>query len=157
MDSVLLTKYILSYVWSASHLKLQKLLYYVQGYHLAYFNAPIISDDFQAWVHWPVSRKLFATLKDKSLLYAELKYSVSPSSTETPLDKLKKVLTLDQISLVDNVLSMLGKYSGIELEEFTHWEEPWLTARKWMSPADPCDHIISKESIKVFFKKRVYG
>ncbi len=69
IDSELLAQYILWKVGKASHLKVQKLLYYIQGYHLAYFDEPVIEDDFEAWVHGPVSRRLFDRLKDKSLLH----------------------------------------------------------------------------------------
>ena len=48
IDSELLTEYILSKYGKMSHLKLQKLLYYVQAFHLAYFDSPLIDDDFEA-------------------------------------------------------------------------------------------------------------
>ncbi|MDR1722691.1 MAG: DUF4065 domain-containing protein [Tannerella sp.] len=74
IDSLVLANYILETVGKMSHLKLQKLLYLVQGYHLAYFGKPLIDDKFEAWVHGPVSRKVFGSLKDKSLLYADICY-----------------------------------------------------------------------------------
>lgn len=37
-----------------TNLKLQKLLYYAQAWHLALRNAPLFDEDFQAWVHGPV-------------------------------------------------------------------------------------------------------
>ena len=33
-----------------SNLKLQKLLYYMQGFHLAYFNEPLFEEDIEAWM-----------------------------------------------------------------------------------------------------------
>ena len=38
-----------------SNLKLQKLLYYVQGFHLAIENEPLFMEDIQAWQYGPVS------------------------------------------------------------------------------------------------------
>ncbi len=55
VDSLLLSEFILFKYGPMSHLKLQKLLFYAQALHLAYFDEPIIEDDFEAWVHGPVS------------------------------------------------------------------------------------------------------
>jgi uncharacterized phage-associated protein len=51
LDSIDLAEFILSKINPASHLKIQKMLYYVSGFHLAYFNQDLISDDFEAWLH----------------------------------------------------------------------------------------------------------
>jgi uncharacterized phage-associated protein len=37
-----------------SNLKLQKLLYYSQAWHLAIFDRRLFPERFQAWVHGPV-------------------------------------------------------------------------------------------------------
>ncbi|HUZ03805.1 MAG TPA: type II toxin-antitoxin system antitoxin SocA domain-containing protein, partial [Acidobacteriaceae bacterium] len=37
-----------------SNLKLQKLLYYAQAWHLALYGSPLFSDSIEAWVHGPV-------------------------------------------------------------------------------------------------------
>ncbi|MDB6118895.1 MAG: putative prophage protein, partial [Verrucomicrobiaceae bacterium] len=42
-----------------SNLKLQKLLYYAQGFHLALTGAPLFEEDIQAWVHGPVVREVW--------------------------------------------------------------------------------------------------
>ena len=42
-----------------SNLKLQKLLYYAQAWHLAFFGAPLFDEDFEAWVHGPVVPRVF--------------------------------------------------------------------------------------------------
>ena len=68
IDSGLLADYVLSTHGPMSHLKLQKLLYLIEGYHLAYFTESLIDDEFQAWTHGPVSRKVYDSLKDKSAM-----------------------------------------------------------------------------------------
>ncbi len=151
IESLILWGYIASKLGPSSHLKIQKLLYYIQWYHLAYFWEPIINDDFQAWVHGPVSKIFYDQVKGMSLLYWELKVKKDRDFSKD----LKKTLTDDQVSLVDQVLEMLWKYSWIELEGFTHWEKPWIDARDWFDPGEKCAKIISKESIKTFFQSRV--
>ena len=37
-----------------SNMKLQKLLYYVQGFHIAVFNRPLFNEDIEAWMYGPV-------------------------------------------------------------------------------------------------------
>ncbi len=51
VESELLAQYVAFKLGKCSHLKLQKLLYYIQGFHLARFDNPIIDEDFEAWVH----------------------------------------------------------------------------------------------------------
>ena len=36
-----------------TNLKLQKLVYYAQGYHLAYFGTPLFSNRMEAWQYGP--------------------------------------------------------------------------------------------------------
>ena len=48
LSNELLAEYIVARCPNVSHLKIQKLLYYIQGYHLAFFDAPIIDDSFEA-------------------------------------------------------------------------------------------------------------
>lgn len=155
IDSELLAQYILWKVGKASHLKVQKLLYYIQGYHLAYFDEPVIEDDFEAWVHGPVSRRLFDRLKDKSLLHWEVDYVQNPTE-ERPIEEIiREKLTADQIELIDEVLAMLWEYQGIVLEQMTHAEKPWQDARRGFDPGEKCENIIDREKIKEFFRPRV--
>jgi uncharacterized phage-associated protein len=43
-----------------THLKLQKLLYYAHGWHLALFDGePLVAEGFQAWQRGPVSPKVY--------------------------------------------------------------------------------------------------
>ena len=37
-----------------SNMKLQKMLYYQQGYHLAAFGTPLFDEDIEAWMYGPV-------------------------------------------------------------------------------------------------------
>ena len=60
-----LAGYVLKNYGPMSHLKLQKLLFYCQAYHLAYFKEPLFDEDFEAWVHGPVCRIIYDSLKGK--------------------------------------------------------------------------------------------
>lgn len=133
-----------------SHLKLQKLLFYCDAYHLAYFDKELITDKFEAWVHGPVSRKVYDSLKDKSMLYAELSYS---NSTGKDVDKEFGKLTQDQQTLIVSILTDLSTWTMFELGASVRNEKPWKDARIGYGEADKCHVEISKETTRLFYKK----
>ncbi len=68
----LMADYILKNYGTMSHLKLQKLLYYCESYHLAYFETELFTENFQARSHGPVCTEIFHKYKTESLLYNDL-------------------------------------------------------------------------------------
>lgn len=148
IDSIVLANYILKHYGPMSHLKLQKLLFYCDAYHLAYFDKELIEDCFEAWVHGPVSRKVYNCLRDKSILYADMTYSDAGLKE----DEKFASLTSDQQDLIKEVLGLLGGWSARELEIATHQELPWIEARRGYSEADKCTVLISKETTRIFYK-----
>lgn len=154
IDSGLLTEYILFKYGRMSHLKLQKLLYYVQAFHLAYFESPLIDDEFEAWLHGPVSKKVFDRIKDFSLLYNDIEYK---AEGETPDSAFNFALTSEQVELIHNVLDEYSQLTGQQLENLTHSELPWIEARKGCSFGDACREVISKTTMAEFYKSQLYG
>lgn len=153
IDSVLLSNYILKHYGPMSHLKLQKLLFYCDAYHLAYFDVELIEDKFEAWVHGPVSRKVFDSLKDKSLLYSDIEYVDNGINIDETFESLSSL----QKDLLNNILSTLSTWTGTELEASTHDEKPWLEARLGYGEADRCHELISKETTRTFYKRDLNG
>lgn len=49
-----------------SNLKLQKLVYYAQAWHLALHDTPLFEDDFEAWVHGSVVPSSIRNIKNFS-------------------------------------------------------------------------------------------
>jgi uncharacterized phage-associated protein len=156
IDSNHLVNYILMKGGAMSHLKIQKVLFYIQAYHLAYFDKSIVEDDFQAWVHGPVSRKIYDSAKDLSILHTELKF-ILEKDEQSPIDIINNSLTVSQIELVNDVIDELKGLSGLQLENMTHSEEPWLYARRGYESGERCAVIIPNELIKDYYKKQIYG
>ena len=150
IDSLILSEYIVKNYGPMSHLKLQKLLFYCDAYHLAYFEEELIVDKFQAWVHGPVFRRLYDNLKDKSILHAELEYKAGPGDID--VEHCFNSLTNDQRDLIKDVLDNLSTWSGLQLESATHKERPWIEARIGVGPAERCETYISKETTRDFYK-----
>lgn len=149
IDSLVLSDYILKHYGPMSHLKLQKLLFYCDAYNLAYFGQELVSDKFEAWVHGPVSRKVYSSLKDKSILYSDLRYSYNGVDVDHAFENLPS----SQKELVTSILDTLSMWTGMELEIATHKEKPWLEARRGYSEADKCNVEISKETTMLFYRQ----
>ncbi|MDR1881915.1 MAG: DUF4065 domain-containing protein [Prevotella sp.] len=153
IDSTTLADYILKNHGPMSHLKLQKLLFYCDAYHMAYFGKELITDEFEAWAHGPVSRAIYNSLKDKSVLYSDLSFS---DKGMNPDEGIKK-LTSDQQTMLNEVLGELSTWTGAQLEAATHREYPWIEARKGYGEGDKCSVPISKETTLKFYKKEING
>ena len=125
-----------------SNLKLQKLLYYVQGWHLGLTDGkPAFEGNFQAWVHGPVSPDVYHQYKG---------YRWNPITEET-----KKPDEIDEnlANHIREVLNVYGVDSGWQLERRTHLESPWLEARKGLPSDAESTEEISQESMTQFFKE----
>ncbi len=154
VDSIDLAEYVLQNYGSMSHLKLQKLLYYVEALHLAYFDISLIDDEFQAWLHGPVSRRLYDAVKGHSILYTEVEYV--NKGGKNPTEVIKQSLTQEQFELISDVLNEYSKLSSSQLETLTHEETPWIEARRGIPSGDRCENIISKDTMKSFYKKELF-
>lgn len=126
-------------------LKLQKILYYAQGYYLAKYDKPLFNEDFEAWAHGPANPDIY----DK---YKKYSYEAIPFPKENVPDFSESL-----ISFLTNIWNTFGIYDGKYLEELTHNEEPWKNARKGYEPGERCNNVISKEDMKAFFKGEPYN
>lgn len=137
-----LAKYIISYFQQAgdpiTNLKLQKLLYYVQGWSLALLGRPAFGDELQAWVHGPVQPAVYGVYKANR--WNPIFQEVSSATLDAELE-----------DLVEEVLKVYGTDSAYELELRTHSEAPWLLARAGLSPDVSSTAVISPKSIKAYF------
>ena len=157
VDSIELAKYILAKVGDTNHLKLQKLVYYVEAYHLAYFGKSIICDEFEAWLHGPVSRKIWDRLKPIANVYDNVRLKKLDDRDNLAIVKsFKKTITAEQVELIDDILGEFSKRSAYYLECLTHSEQPWKTARTGYADADKCEETIDKNEMKKFYKKNIY-
>jgi len=123
-------------------LMLQKTLYYIQGFYLAFYKKTLIDEDCEAWVHGPVYKSIYYQ-------YSDYQYNIIDS-----IGDIEDIEFSDRAKvLIDSVVRYFCCYSGKILEKFTHQEEPWLIARKDLLAGTPSNEIISTESMRVFFEK----
>src|SRR3954471_20957810 len=102
INSVKLAKYLLATGGPMSHLKLQKMIYYVEGCHLAILEEPLITDHLEAWMHGPVAPAVWHHFKNER---APLHDSLSLEGPEATaiVAEVRKELTPDQIDLIGDV------------------------------------------------------
>ena len=97
-----------------SNLKLQKLLYYMQGFHLAWFGTPFFNEPIEAWTYGPVVPVVFQEFK---------KYSGRAINPANYTDSL--VLPDERQLLFDMVYKEYSRFSAVTLMNMTHTEGPW--------------------------------
>lgn len=119
-----------------SNMKLQKMLYYQQGFHIAYFNTPLFEEDIEAWMYGPVVPCVYHYFKGKG------KMGLEPISEEIELSDAEE-------ALFNEVYEVYGEYSASGLINMTHQESPWLTTPTGVG------NVISIEKLDQFFKTRL--
>ena len=101
-----------------SHLQLQKLLYYVQGWSLAIRDRPIFVESIQAWAHGPVVKSL----------YPKLAGFGNRPITAQEIGAPDRELTQQDRDFVNSVWNAYKVYSPFSLRNLTHSEDPWRAA-----------------------------
>jgi len=124
-----------------TNLKLQKLVYYAQAWHLAVTGKPLFKEDFQAWVHGPVCPDLYHEYR-----YCRWQPIVLTSLPEEPTFAPESEEVLNQV-----VDLYLGE-SAYTLQRMTHSEDPWVNARKGLASDSPSNRIISQKSMKEYYE-----
>ncbi|MDD9339209.1 MAG: DUF4065 domain-containing protein [Providencia heimbachae] len=118
-----------------SNLKLQKLVYYSQGFSLALLNEKLFSEKIEAWMHGPVVPMLY----DKYKKYGNL---------SLPFEGVyKEKFTEEQLELLDEIYCLYGQFSAWKLRDMTHNEAPWVES--YIEGAAPMN--IPKIKMKHFF------
>lgn len=134
-----LAAYILRELGPVDTLKLQKLMYYCNGWSLAIRDKPIFRDVVQAWQHGPVVVSIYADHK--------LKASVQEWPQGNP-DGLPK----EDRAIADAVLKLYGARSGWALRNLTHTESPWTNAWERCGQGQRRHEVITEKEIGDFFK-----
>lgn len=134
--------YILEKEKHTGAMKLHKLLYYCQAWHLVYRDEPLFDEKIEAWRDGPVVREVYDLHKGK---FALREWDVGDG------EELGK----SERTLVDAVLKVYGKMSGQQLSDRTHAEAPWTNARLGYAPNERSDEEISLHDMYQYYGARV--
>lgn len=120
-------------------LKLQKLMFYADAWHMVVTNGQeLIPDRFEAWVHGPVVRSIYHRFNH---------YRWNPITELLPIPQFPEVTA----GFLAEVYRVFGGFSGYELEQLTHQEEPWKAARGQLPADAPCCDPIDKGITQRFY------
>lgn len=127
-------KYILKgYGLSVTSMKLQKLVYYSQAWHLVWHETPLFEEPIHAWANGPIVPSLYAELKD----------TFTVSFNDWALGEPgEPSLTEDEKDTIFKVNKYYGPMTAQQLSDLTHQEEPWVRARKGLSPRERGARVI---------------
>ena len=133
-------KYIVEKYGEMSAMKLHKLAYYCQAWHMVWFEKELFPEDFQAWANGPVIRSLYAIHRKQFIVNAAL---LAQGNTDN--------LTGDQKGSIDKVMTFYGDKTAQWLSNLTHQEAPWLNARNGLPPGEPSEATIDKASMHEYY------
>ncbi|WP_341792630.1 Panacea domain-containing protein [Rickettsia endosymbiont of Ceutorhynchus obstrictus] len=119
-----------------TQLKLQKLIYFAQGIHLALFDKPLFNEEIEAWEFGPVAPKL-------RIPFGNLKRVPIPAPGEMDFD----IYTEQQKHFIYKIYSIYGEISAHRLSDLTHMHSIWQEA------IERKDTTITKQEMHKFFQK----
>lgn len=121
-----------------SALKLQKLLYYCQGWHLAWDGVPLFRADIEAWANGPVVPAVYKHHRGQ--------FTLRSWPTGDP-----KRLAKNELETVEAVVDAYGKWTPRQLVVKTHGELPWRNARKGLPDGAPSHRKIALDDLADYF------
>ncbi len=132
---------VLSLAGPMEAMRLQKLVYYSQAWHLALTDEPLFADHVQAWRDGPVVPSLWRQHRGQRRVAQWAEGSVAglpPRSAE----------------IIGLVCQVYGGLSGDDLSELTHSEAPWRDARKGLADDASSNAPISSDAMKTYYRRR---
>lgn len=147
---------------SVSPLKLQKILYYQQAWHMVRFGREnqLFKEIPQAWVNGPVYPPIYSIYKDlvpgmcEHLKFEHFSVNENDASAEATLLLQRMGLTEEEVDLTDNVIMLYGSRSQNQLVLMTHSEKPWSEKRNGLKPYEYSSSEISLDTMYDYYKER---
>lgn len=119
-----------------SNLKMQKLLYYAQGFHLAFYNEPLFFEKILAWQYGPVVEEIYNEY-----------WEYSDGAIPAPRRINTKIFDEEKIDFLKEIYQVYGQFSALRLMQLTHSEAPWNTTK--------IGEEITHDRMAAFFKSQI--
>lgn len=133
--------YILREHGKMSAMKLQKLVYYCQAWHLVWESRPLFTERIEAWANGPVVRDLYREHRRRF----EVTARTFPEGNPSRLSKSER-------ETIDRVLDGYGSLKSFELSDMTHREPPWRDARGGLPAGAQCSNVISHAAMAEYYE-----
>jgi len=145
---------------SVTPMKLQKLVYFAHGWHLALSEqqVPLLSESVQAWKFGPVIRSIYHEFKDCGNEPIEKMAEVFSCDMDSRFNSMVPKIEpeSESFALIKKIWEVYGKYTGVQLSNATHLPgTPWYIT--WEVNGGKNEHgaIIPNNLIADFFKKQI--
>lgn len=151
---------------SVCPLKLQKILYYMQAWHMVYFGKDntLFEDIPQAWVNGPVYRTIYDTYKHIPM-YNQFSLSDIDITINDDIEKIltyearnlhdKLPLTQEQFDFIESIYSHYGAMEHDRLVFLTHSESPWSEQREGLLPFEHSEKEIPLNAMFEYYNQRM--
>lgn len=131
-------QYILERLGPMTTMKLQKLVYYCQAWHIAWTDDVIFKSRIEAWADGPVVPELFNKHR------GAFRISGISGAKSANLSRKEK-------DTIDKVMKFYGDKSPQWLIDLTHQEGPWREARAGVPDRVGSSRVITPESMGRYY------
>lgn len=132
--------YVLKRTGPITAMKLQKLCYYSQAWHMVWDECELFPEDFEAWANGPVSRDLFRHHRRQFTLNKWTHENADATA-----------LSVAEAESTDAVLKHYGGLTAQQLSDISHNEDPWRVTRKGLDPLTRSRRIIPKGRMHTYY------
>lgn len=122
-----------------SPMKLQKLLYYCQAWHLALHDEPLFDAPIEAWRRGPVVPEIYRLHEG---LDQVIEWAGDPAA-----------IPVAERELVNSVVERYGGFTRHELSEMAHDEEPWQAARADLPESERSSEPLVHDVMARYFRR----
>lgn len=129
-----------------TQMKLQKMVYFAHGYHLAKWGQPLVKEDFEAWQFGPVVPSIYNEFN---------LYGSDPIDLEEParVEQALRTLSPDAQEAIDYTWEATKDISAYKLSGWTHKRNsPWAAAYRPNVP----DTVIPNSDIQTYFTQLLF-
>ncbi len=130
--------YILGKLGPMSAMKLQKLVYYSQAWHLVWAEERLFPERIQAWANGPVVYELFNLHRGQFMVHTW------PEGDPANLTRRDR-------GTIDAILSVYGDLDARQLSALTHDEAPWSEAREGLPPTAGSSQEITPDALYTYY------
>jgi len=131
-----------------THLKLQKLLYFLHGWHLAITGVPVVDEGFQAWDYGPVIPELYQQLRHFGAQTIDDYIRDLDPETGQAVAYVANDQDQQFWEILNKVWEQYAGYSALQLSTLSHApQSAWSLARS----SQPFNAPIDNQTIRASF------
>jgi uncharacterized phage-associated protein len=134
-----------------THMKLQKLVFFADGWQLGFSNLPLVNERPQVWRYGPVFKSLYNALTGYGNTPIKKPVVLNPFTGATPI--IEQNDADNDSRLIDWIWNKYGRYSAMDLSRETHAAgTPWQIMAQRYDFAVPLNLEIPNDVLQQYFR-----